>query len=315
MPRARGGDPARDRRPGEEDAPHLGAGARRHRLPRDGPRARRPLPAERGPGAQDLDHRAWPCPRLHAVASERGQVPPDEVGAARPDGDDAGRPGRRGARLRRDHDGRGGRYRSASRTREADGHAPRDEREARPCACSAATAACRSSAGTSAPSPTTPTRSPGRSTTRSAVSSTMPTSARTRCSMEHTDDLNRLSRVLIEQETIDKDQFERLLAGESPDRVFPPPPAADPEDDDASPTAAKHAGPHPTAAAVPVARRARACAGARAGAADQIRRPLRVVLRGGLDSDLEGWCGRPCPAAPRYNNGRACSRRERLPER
>jgi cell division protease FtsH len=44
---------------------------------------------------------------------------------------------------------------------------------------------------------------------------------------EHADDLHRLSKVLIEQETIDKDQFERLLAGEPPDTVFPPPP--DPE--------------------------------------------------------------------------------------
>jgi cell division protease FtsH len=41
---------------------------------------------------------------------------------------------------------------------------------------------------------------------------------------EHMDDLHRLSRVLIEQETIDKDHFERLLAGESADSVFPPPP-------------------------------------------------------------------------------------------
>jgi cell division protease FtsH len=43
------------------------------------------------------------------------------------------------------------------------------------------------------------------------------------------DELHRLSRLLIEHETIDKDQFERLLAGEPPDAVFPPPPApADP---------------------------------------------------------------------------------------
>jgi cell division protease FtsH len=35
------------------------------------------------------------------------------------------------------------------------------------------------------------------------------------------DDLHRLSAILIERETIDKDQFERLLAGESEESVFP----------------------------------------------------------------------------------------------
>jgi cell division protease FtsH len=38
---------------------------------------------------------------------------------------------------------------------------------------------------------------------------------------EHMDDLNRLSAILIERETIDKDQFERLLAGETEEQVFP----------------------------------------------------------------------------------------------
>src|ERR671937_390367 len=38
---------------------------------------------------------------------------------------------------------------------------------------------------------------------------------------EHMADLNRLSAILIERETIDKDQFERLLAGESEEQVFP----------------------------------------------------------------------------------------------
>jgi cell division protease FtsH len=36
------------------------------------------------------------------------------------------------------------------------------------------------------------------------------------------DDLHRLSQILIERETIDKDQFERLLAGETEQQVFPP---------------------------------------------------------------------------------------------
>ncbi len=37
---------------------------------------------------------------------------------------------------------------------------------------------------------------------------------------EHIDDLHKISGLLIERETIDKDQFERLLAGESEESVF-----------------------------------------------------------------------------------------------
>jgi cell division protease FtsH len=45
------------------------------------------------------------------------------------------------------------------------------------------------------------------------------------------DELHRLSAILIERETIDKDQFERLLAGEAEESVFPPeePAALEPE--------------------------------------------------------------------------------------
>ena len=38
---------------------------------------------------------------------------------------------------------------------------------------------------------------------------------------EHMDELHNLSAILIERETIDKDQFERLLAGETQEQVFP----------------------------------------------------------------------------------------------
>ena len=38
---------------------------------------------------------------------------------------------------------------------------------------------------------------------------------------EHMDELHKLSVILIERETIDKDEFERLLAGESEESVFP----------------------------------------------------------------------------------------------
>jgi cell division protease FtsH len=53
----------------------------------------------------------------------------------------------------------------------------------------------------------------------------------TRVLKDHIDELHRVSLILIERETIDKEQFERLLAGESQEAVFPdeapkqPPPA------------------------------------------------------------------------------------------
>jgi cell division protease FtsH len=56
----------------------------------------------------------------------------------------------------------------------------------------------------------------------------------TRVLQEHMDDLHRISAILIERETIDKDQFERLVAGESEESVFPdeaPPPEAIPPEE------------------------------------------------------------------------------------
>ncbi len=53
---------------------------------------------------------------------------------------------------------------------------------------------------------------------------------------EHMDDLNKLSAILIERETIDKDQFERLLAGEAEESVFPeelPAPVEEPAEGEA----------------------------------------------------------------------------------
>jgi cell division protease FtsH len=47
---------------------------------------------------------------------------------------------------------------------------------------------------------------------------------------EHIEELHQLSAILIERETIDKDQFERLLAGEREEDIFvddTPPPVAD----------------------------------------------------------------------------------------
>ncbi len=46
---------------------------------------------------------------------------------------------------------------------------------------------------------------------------------------EHMDELHKISTILIERETIDKDQFERLLAGEDERTVFPDEAPAQPE--------------------------------------------------------------------------------------
>ena len=45
----------------------------------------------------------------------------------------------------------------------------------------------------------------------------------------HMDELHRFAAILIERETIDKDQYERLLAGESEESVFPEEVAEEPE--------------------------------------------------------------------------------------
>jgi cell division protease FtsH len=50
---------------------------------------------------------------------------------------------------------------------------------------------------------------------------------------EHMDELHRLAAILIERETIDKEQFERLLAGEAEESIFveetPAPPEPEPD--------------------------------------------------------------------------------------
>jgi len=52
---------------------------------------------------------------------------------------------------------------------------------------------------------------------------------------EHMDDLHKISSILIERETIDKDQFERLLAGEDEGAVFPDESPAEPEQPEPQP--------------------------------------------------------------------------------
>ena len=206
--------------PREEGAPPLREGAEDHRVPRDGPRARRPLPREHEPGPQDHDRLARPGARPHDLAADRGPLPAD---AQRADGrprDDARRPRRGGARLPRDHDGRRERPREGHAHGEADDHALRDEREARPARAR--------------PQPDMPFlgREMGHEPDYSdEVAREIDEEIRrvieeahdraTRVLREHMDELHRISAILIERETIDKDQFERLAAGEAEETVFP----------------------------------------------------------------------------------------------
>ena len=144
----------------------------------------------------------------------------DEAGADGGDRDDARRPRRRGARLQRGHDRRRERPREGHAHGEADDHALRHEREARPARARPQPRHAVPRPRHGRTSPTTPTRSRARSTTRSAASSRRRTSSRSRVLREHMDELHRISQILIERETIDKDQFERLLAGEDEAAVF-----------------------------------------------------------------------------------------------
>ncbi len=68
MLRAGGRDHAGDRGPGEEDPRDVREGAPDHRLPRARPRDRRPHASQLRPGAQGLDHQPRPGARLHDLA-------------------------------------------------------------------------------------------------------------------------------------------------------------------------------------------------------------------------------------------------------
>ena len=70
----------------------------------------------------------------------------------------------------------------------------------------------------------------------------------------HMDELHRFSAILIERETIDKDQFERLLAGEAEESVFPqevPAPAIEEPEADKKPKLLPQPRPIPGAAMQP----------------------------------------------------------------
>jgi cell division protease FtsH len=67
---------------------------------------------------------------------------------------------------------------------------------------------------------------------------------------DNIDDLHRISLILIERETIDKEQFERLLAGESEGQVFADEkPAAEPSPE---PEGEKKRKPEPKARPFPI---------------------------------------------------------------
>ena len=151
---------------------------------------------------------------------DRGQVPDHPRRAHRHDGHDPGRPRGRGDHLQRDHDRRLERPREGHRDRQADGDAVRHVGAPRARASSATTARSRSSAASSPPSPTTPTRSPARSTTRSGGSSRRPTRPQRTSCIERREGLDRISKILLERETIDAEQFEKLLEGAPEDEVF-----------------------------------------------------------------------------------------------
>jgi cell division protease FtsH len=62
---------------------------------------------------------------------------------------------------------------------------------------------------------------------------------------EHMEELHQISGLLIERETIDKDQFERLLVGESPESVFPEEKAAEEREPERKPRAEPKPRPFP----------------------------------------------------------------------
>ena len=135
-----------------------------------------------------------------------------------------------GARVPRGDDGGCERSRARDRDREADDHALRDVGEARPP---------RPRPEPRPPVPRPPhglgarlLRGGGQGDRRRDPARHRGGARRgDRVLREHMDELHRLAAILIERETIDKEQFERLLAGESEESVFPEeePSVAEPE--------------------------------------------------------------------------------------
>ena len=163
-----------------------------------------------------------------------------------------GGPRRRGDRLQRDHHRRRQRPREGDRDREADGDALRHVREARAADLRPRPVAAVPRPRVQRRRPTTRRRSRARSTTRSAASSRRRTRLRARCWATAARTLDRLSKLLLEHETIEREEFEALLAGKSEEEVFGTPepehepPAAPPvEAEPRRPVAEPRPLPHP----------------------------------------------------------------------
>ena len=174
---------------------------------------------------------------------DRGQVPHHARGADRHDGDDARRPRRRGDRLRRDHHRRVQRPREGHRDRQADGHALRHEREARP-------ARVRPRPRPAVPGPRVLRRAGLLRRDRARDRRRDPPHRRGRApdgqghpgrAPQH---LETISELLLKRETIEREEFEALLAGKTEEEVFGPAelPAGTPERPEL-PAPAERAGP------------------------------------------------------------------------
>ena len=125
-----------------------------------------------------------------------------------------------GARLPRGDDGSCQRPRAGDRDLEADDHALRDVGEARPpCARSEPGPPFLGRHMGSEPDYSEEVAKEIDDEIRRVIEEAH--DAATDVLRGHMDELHRLAAILIERETIDKEQFERLLAGESEESVFP----------------------------------------------------------------------------------------------
>ena len=133
---------------------------------------------------------------------------------------DARRARRRGGRVRRDHHRRGQRPREGHGHGQADDHALRHERGARTAHPRPRPVACRSSGASSSSRPTTRTRSPRQidDEIRRIIEE-----AHQRAKdllAEKRELLDRISKILMERETIDAAEFEALVDGVPEEEVF-----------------------------------------------------------------------------------------------
>ena len=209
---------------GDQPAPRRSRGSspRRsqdHRLPRDGPRARRLLPRGHRRRAQDLDRLARTSARVHDLAAVGGPLPDHQGHADGPDGHDPRGPRGGRARLPRGDDRRGERPGEGHAHVQADDHAVRHVGKLGPRVL-----------GRNHDMPFLGREMGAEPDYSEEIAKEIDDEIRrvieeahdvaTRVLREHMDELHQLSAILIERETVDKDQFERLLAGEAEESVL-----------------------------------------------------------------------------------------------